>query len=67
MSFNRISFIFFFYNSALHIAVDNNNLVIVKLLLQREDIKINTKNIYQKFFYEILCTFLYLVANQNFE
>lgn len=54
MFFQSIIFIifsvYFFHKTALHIAVENNNIEILRLLLQHPTIDVNSERIFNNFF-----------------
>lgn len=54
----------FFDKTALHIAVEKENIDIVKLLLQNSEIDINATFIWPFSFYTILIFYLFMMFNK---
>ena len=51
MFFNEI--ILFFYKTALYLAIENENIKIIRLLLKRKDIDVNIKSIKAQLIYNV--------------
>lgn len=52
-------FVYLFYRAPLHIAVDNQDIEIIKLLLSHKNIDVNIMTIKFQCFHEILLKYLY--------
>lgn len=51
--------VYFFHKTALHIAVENNNIEILKLLLQHLTIDVNSERIFNNNFFFKVCNNFY--------